>query len=373
MNTPLPLVEAIDHPDASGNNELSFLLPVYAIDHDNDSSVIKNLVVTVGDDVQLMQDGAWTITEPNTGDNPTTATIDVMPAQSADGALITEFKFGDEAVQQLDPSVVGEQKFDYLEGTLYITTQGEMRFEPNRDLDHESGDIVKSIVVTSGDFDKDSVSATITLTIQDGQDPVIDVVPLVSLSEANLADGSMPSGSPVEATGTISYTEGSDNLSHFRLEPSEFNSDDSLTSNGLTVELREEPADSGHYIGFTTSNGVETTVFTLEFDSTNKADYTFILIEALDHANADGNNELSFELPVYMVDTDGDNSAKAPLNVTITDDVQLMQDGAWTITEPNTGDNPTTATIDVMPAQSADGALITEFKFGDEAVQQLDP
>ncbi len=367
------LIEALDHANADGNNDLSFELPVYMVDTDGDNSAKAPLNVTITDDVQLMQDGAWTITEPNTGESPTTATVDVMPAQSADGALITEFKFGDEAVQQLDPSVVGEQKFDYLEGTLYITTQGEMRFEPNRDLDHESGDIVKSIVVTSGDFDKDSVSATVTLTIQDGQDPVIDVVPPVSLSEANLADGSTPSGSAVEASGTISYTEGSDNLSHFRLEPSEFNSDDSLTSNGLVVELREEPADSGHYIGFTTSNGVETTVFTLEFDSTNKADYTFTLIEALDHANADGNNDLSFELPVYMVDTDGDNSAKAPLNVTITDDVQLMQDGAWTITEPNTGDNPTTATIDVMPAQSADGALITEFKFGDEAVQQLDP
>ncbi|MEF1175076.1 hypothetical protein, partial [Vibrio sinaloensis] len=292
---------------------------------------------------------------------------------SADGATITEFKFGDNPTQQLDQNVTGEQKFDYPEGSLYITLDGEMRFEPNRDLDHSAGDIVKGIVVTSGDFDKDSVSATVTLTVQDGDDPVINTVPSVSLSESQLADGSAPSGSAVQATGTISYTEGSDNLSHFRLEPTEFNTDGSLKSNGLVIELREEPADSGQYIGFTTSaNGVETNVFTLSFDGTNKGDYTFTLIEAIDHANADGNNDLSFALPVYMVDSDGDNSAKANLDITIADDVQLMQNGSWTITEPNQGENPTTATIDVMPAHSADGATITEFKFGDNPTQQLD-
>ncbi|KHA59502.1 type I secretion protein [Vibrio variabilis] len=367
------LIEAIDHANADGNNDLSFALPVYMVDSDGDNSAKANLDITITDDVQLMQNGSWTITEPNQGENPTTATIDVMPAHSADGATITEFKFGDNPTQQLDQSTTGEQKFDYPEGSLYITLDGEMRFEPNRDLDHSAGDIVKNIVVTSGDFDKDSVSATVTLTIQDGDDPVINSVPSVSLSESQLADGSAPSGSTVQATGTISYTEGSDNLSHFRLEPSEFNTDGSLKSNGIVVELREEPADSGQYIGFTTAaNGVETTVFTLNFDGTNKGDYTFTLIEALDHANANGNNDLSFALPVYMVDSDGDNSAKADLDITIIDDVQLMQNGSWTISEPNQGENPTTATIDVMPSHSADGATITEFKFGDNPAQQLD-
>ncbi|MDN3684889.1 hypothetical protein QW180_20185 [Vibrio sinaloensis] len=185
---------------------------------------------------------------------------------------------------------------------------------------------LKTITVTSGDFDKDSVSATVTLTLQDGDDPVINTIPSVTVSESQLTDGSTPSVNPVQATGTIGYSEGSDNLSHFRLEPNEFNTDDSLTSNGLVVELREEPADSGQYIGFTTSaTGAETTVFTLDFDATNKADYTFTLLEAIDHGDASGNNSLDFALPVYMVDSDGDNSAKVNLDITVTDDVQLMQ------------------------------------------------
>ncbi|KHD23040.1 hypothetical protein NM09_20600, partial [Vibrio caribbeanicus] len=243
------LIEAIDHANANGNNDLSFALPIYMVDSDGDNSAKADLDITITDDVQLMQNGSWTITEPNTGETPTTATIDVMPAHSADGATITEFKFGDNPTQQLDQSITGEQKFDYPEGSLYITLDGEVRFEPNRDLDHSAGDIVKNIVVTSGDFDKDSVNATVTLTIQDGDDPVINAIPSVTLAESQLTDGSTPSGSAVQATGTISYTEGSDNLSHFRLEPSEFNTDGSLKSNGLVVELREEPAESGQYIG----------------------------------------------------------------------------------------------------------------------------
>ncbi|MFA0520758.1 hypothetical protein AB4501_27785, partial [Vibrio sp. 10N.222.55.E8] len=68
-------------------------------------------------------------------------------------------------------SISGEQQFIFAEGKLYITLEGEVRFEPNRDLDHTAGDIVKSIVVTSSDFDKDSVTSTVTLTITDGDIP----------------------------------------------------------------------------------------------------------------------------------------------------------------------------------------------------------
>ncbi|MEZ9549591.1 hypothetical protein, partial [Vibrio crassostreae] len=112
--------------------------------------------------------------------------------QSADGATVTEFSFGG-IVKTLDQSIAGEQQFSFTEGELYITLQGEMRFEPNRNLDHSaSEDIVKSIVVTSNDFDNDPVTATVTLTITDGDNPTIDAVPSVALEEANLADGSSP-------------------------------------------------------------------------------------------------------------------------------------------------------------------------------------
>ncbi|MDH5934406.1 hypothetical protein L8S05_25055, partial [Vibrio splendidus] len=371
------LLEALDHLDGLDNNDLSFDLPVYAVDTDGDDSLVSQLNVTIGDDVQIMQNGTLDIIEPNLADGTiTTNTIDVMPNQSADGATITQFTY-DGQLRTLDQNDTGEQQFSFTEGELFITLEGEVRFEPNRNLDHTaSEDIVKSIVVTSSDFDNDPVTSTVTLTITDGDNPTIDVIPSVTLSETNLSDGSAPSGSTVSSTQTITFTNQSDDVVRFRIEPTEFNANDDLKSNGLAVELREEPAGSGDYIGFTTSaTNVETTVFTLSFNSGSLGEYTFTLIEALDHQDARGNNDLSFDLPVYAVDSDGDDSLMSPLNVTIGDDVQIMQDGTLDIVEPNVADlaagTVTTNTIDVMPNQSADGATLTQFTY-DGQLRTLD-
>ena len=127
------------------------------------------LSVTIGDDVQIMANGTLDITEPTVADlaagTVTTNTIDVMPAQSADGAVITQFTYDGGAAQTLDSTITGEQKFTFTEGDLYVTIEGNVRFEPNRDLDHEAGDIVKSLVFTSSDGDVDVETATVTLTI----------------------------------------------------------------------------------------------------------------------------------------------------------------------------------------------------------------
>ncbi|MEZ9911082.1 hypothetical protein AB4371_21885, partial [Vibrio sp. 10N.261.51.A3] len=104
---------------------------------------------------------------------------------SADGASVTQFTY-DGTAYSLDPNDATEQEFTFTEGSLFITTQGEVRFEPNRDLDHSAGDIVKNIVVTSSDGDDDVLTSTVTLTITDGDVPTIDVIPPISLSETNL-------------------------------------------------------------------------------------------------------------------------------------------------------------------------------------------
>ncbi|MEZ8643015.1 hypothetical protein AB6D55_23825, partial [Vibrio splendidus] len=368
------LLEALDHVDGLANNDLTFDLPVYAVDSDGDDSLVSQLNVTIGDDVQIMQGGTLDITEPNLADGTiTTNTIDVMPEQSADGATITQFTY-DGQVRTLDQTDNGEQQFSFTEGELFITLEGEVRFEPNRNLDHTaSEDIVKSIVVTSSDSDNDVLTSTVTLTITDGDIPTIDVMPNVSLSEINLADGSAPSGSAVSQTETITFTNQSDDVASFRIEPTEFNVGGALKSNGFAVEIKEDSANPGTYIGFITDgSGAEVPVFTISFSTTIPGEYTFTLLEALDHVDGLDNNDLSFDLPVYAVDTDGDDSLVSQLNVTIGDDVQIMQDGALDITEPNLADGTiTTNTIDVMPAQSADGATITQFTY-DGQLRTLD-
>ncbi|MEZ9795305.1 hypothetical protein AB4283_24440, partial [Vibrio splendidus] len=106
-------------------------------DSDGDDSLMSPLLVTIGDDVQIMANGTLDITEPNLDDGTvTTNTIDVMTAQSADGAVITQFTYDGGTAQTLDPTITGEQKFTFTEGDVFVTIEGNVRFEPNRDLDH---------------------------------------------------------------------------------------------------------------------------------------------------------------------------------------------------------------------------------------------
>ncbi|MEZ9288870.1 retention module-containing protein [Vibrio lentus] len=372
------LIEALDHQDARGNNDLSFNLPVYAVDSDGDDSLVSQLGVTIGDDVQLMQDGTITSREP-AASVETSNTFDVMPNQSADGAKVTSFVFDGNTAESLDLNVNGEQEFVFTEGSVFITTEGEIRFEPVRNQNHSGGDITKSIEVTSVDLDGDIVTSTVTLKIVDGDLPTIDLVPGITLSEVDLADGSAPTGNPVTMTQTITYTAGSDDVSYFRIDPTQFNTSGALQSNGLDVEIKEQPANSGNYIGFVKDgSNVETNVFTISFSTSNLGQYTFTLLEALDHVDGLQNNTLSFDVPVLVVDADGDDSAMSPMTVAITDDVQGVQDGTLSITEPSladlaSGTPPTTAIIDVMPTQSADGAKVTQFTYDGGTAVTLDP
>ncbi|MFA0704087.1 hypothetical protein AB4618_26835, partial [Vibrio sp. 10N.222.48.A8] len=75
--------------------------------------------------------------------------------------------------------------------------------------------------------------------------------------------------------------------------------------------------DSGNYVGFIIgASNVETNVFTLEFSNSNLGQYTFTLLEALDHADGNLSNTLDFDIPVIAVDADNTDSASSSLNVT---------------------------------------------------------
>ncbi|MFA0708754.1 hypothetical protein AB4653_23910, partial [Vibrio sp. 10N.222.48.A3] len=152
------------------------------------------------------------------------------------------------------------------------------------DINHSSSEtIVKQFAFLAEDADGDESFSTLDLSLTDGQDPVINLVPPVTLSETNLGDGSSPSGNAVSATETITFTAGSDDVASFRIDPNLFNTNDTLKSNGLVVELKEDPQNSGTYIGFV-NDGVnpDVPVFTISFSTSTLGEYTFTLLEALD-------------------------------------------------------------------------------------------
>ncbi|MCZ4296404.1 hypothetical protein, partial [Vibrio sinaloensis] len=50
------LHKEVDHP-AQGQDSLAVSIPVYAVDSDNDHSTNSNLVINIGDDLQVVTDG----------------------------------------------------------------------------------------------------------------------------------------------------------------------------------------------------------------------------------------------------------------------------------------------------------------------------
>ncbi|MGF1839615.1 cadherin-like domain-containing protein, partial [Vibrio atlanticus] len=362
------LLEALDHADGQAKNDLIFELPVYAVDRDGDDSLMSPLKVTVSDDVQGMQNQTLSITEPTVADLAagvvTTGTVDVMPNQSADGATITQFTY-DNNVYTLVQGTTGEQVFPVAEGKLYITLEGDVRFEPNRNLNHSGGDIVKTITVMSEDKDGDEVTSTVTLTISDGAPPVIDNIPPVALAEANLLDGTSPSIT-VTQTGTMTFTSGSDDVNHFRIDTAQFNTTGDLKSDGLVVKLKEDPLNSDNYIGFVENGGVQTDIFTITFDSLVLGQYTFTLLEELDHLPVQGNNVQIFTLPVIAVDQDNTDSVIKPLTVTITDDVPVITDttvaSTFVVDEDDLGSVVAQATGSFVTTEGADQVEVYELR-----------
>ncbi|MCC4785881.1 retention module-containing protein, partial [Vibrio lentus] len=357
-NYEFTLYEELSHQGAE-DALLTFALPIYAVDADGDRSALSGgsntpeaaeILVNVTDDVVELVDKVESVTEPTLAGD-TIVSYNLFNFEGADGSTIQSFNY-DGVDYSLDQSLLPDatQTFSFTEGVVTISLNGDFSFEVARDIDHSSSEtIVKQFSFLAEDGDGDTDISTLELSITDGQDPIIDLVPPVTLSETNLADGSSPSGSAVSATETITFTAGSDDVAKFRIEPTEFNVGGALKSNGFAVEIKEDSANPGTYIGFITDgSNAEITVFTISFSATTLGEYTFTLIEALDHVDGLANNDLSFELPVYAVDTDGDDSLVSQLNVTIGDDVQVMQDGTLDIVEPNLADGTiTTNTIDV--------------------------
>ncbi|MCZ8499337.1 hypothetical protein O9929_20645 [Vibrio lentus] len=61
---PIHLHATLDHVDEATKNDLTFDLPVYAGRGDGDDSLVSQLNVTIGDDVQVMQNQKTLNIEP---------------------------------------------------------------------------------------------------------------------------------------------------------------------------------------------------------------------------------------------------------------------------------------------------------------------
>ncbi|TOP83714.1 RTX toxin [Vibrio parahaemolyticus] len=196
--------------------------------------------------------------------------------------------------------------------SITLNTDGTYQFEQFKPLEqtNDSDTIALSLPTTIVDFDQDTVSNTFVITIADGDNPVINNVTSLSLDESGVEQGSLQGIAITSGTGSISAAAGSDIIDHFEVEPTEFNVSGELQSQGQNVllELTSNVNGVRTYEGYIELDGVRITVFDISIDSPSQGEYQFNLYEQLDHTGAN-DESLTFTIPVYAVDADGDRSS----------------------------------------------------------------
>ncbi|EOG7765937.1 retention module-containing protein, partial [Vibrio parahaemolyticus] len=196
--------------------------------------------------------------------------------------------------------------------SITLNTDGTYQFEQFKPLEqtNDSDTIALSLPTTIVDYDQDTVSNTFVITIADGDNPVINNVTSLSLDESGVEQGSLQGIAITSGTGSISAAAGSDIIDHFEVEPTEFNVSGELQSQGQTVllELTSDVNGVRTYEGYIELDGVRITVFDISIDSPSQGEYQFNLYEQLDHTGAN-DESLTFTIPVYAVDADGDRSS----------------------------------------------------------------
>ncbi|CAM2780587.1 Serralysin G [Vibrio mytili] len=196
--------------------------------------------------------------------------------------------------------------------SISLNTDGTYEFEQFKPLEQTNtqDNIELSLPTTIIDFDQDTANSTFNLTILDGNNPVIENVTGLFLDESGVEQGSQEGSVVTSGTGSITTSVGSDVIDHYELEPAEFNLSGELQSQGQIVqlELTSELNGMRTYEGVIELNGARVTVFDITIDSPTQGDYQFNLYEPLDHTGSN-DDVLSFGLPVYAVDADGDRSS----------------------------------------------------------------
>ena len=220
--------------------------------------------------------------------------------------------------------------------SISLDTDGTYKFEQSNPIEQVGTDsLTFALPITITDFDQDVVTNTINIAITDGDSPVITNVDSIDVDEAGIVGGSQEGTAPVSGTGSITADIfESDIIDHYELEPTEFNTNGTLVSNGEAVllELIDETNGVRTYEGYVEVNGSRITVFDVKIDSPSLGNYEFNLYEELSHQGAE-DALLTFALPIYAVDADGDRSAlsggsstpeAAEILVNVKDDVPVM-------------------------------------------------
>ncbi|KOF13926.1 hypothetical protein ACX16_22705, partial [Vibrio parahaemolyticus] len=197
--------------------------------------------------------------------------------------------------------------------TLVVNVDGSYNFTLEGPIDHatNSDELTLNFPIIATDFDGDTSSAVIPVTIVDDQ-PTITNVDAITVDEDDLTSIGSAQDGVVSIDGKFTTTEGSDRVVSYQLDGST-NPVAGVTSHGEVVDLVETANADGSFTYTATANG--NPVFTLVVNTDGS--YNFTLEGPIDHAT--GSDELTLNFPIIATDFDGDTSS-ATIPVTIVDD-----------------------------------------------------
>ncbi len=358
----------LDH--AVGSDALTISLPIVAIDYDNDSSAPGNLNIEIQDDkpiiieaepltvaeqtldtgsigggASLVADGSFTTTQGSDGvvSYRLDSLTDSVAGITSGGVAVTLSESVDaNGNYTYTATAGGEPVF-----TLLLNQDGSYRFTLQGSLDHavNSDELSLNFTVVATDFDGDTASIVLPVTILDDQPVITGLVPL-SVSEADLAQGSNVDKQPVSVEGQFSI-QGADTVRGYALDSS-VNPVQGLTSNGVAVVLSTPVDDGNGNLTYTASAG-NSAIFALVLNTNGS--YTFTLLGSIDHAIGSDEKQLNFT--VVATDFDGD-TASIVLPVTILDDQPVIT-GLETLSVSE-GDLAQGSNVDKQPV-SVEGQL----------------
>ncbi|TNI33940.1 retention module-containing protein [Aeromonas veronii] len=240
--------------------------------------------------------------------------------------------------------------------TIAAHTSAEIGYQVtvHTNLDHGADNKLElnlPVEVTDSDGSKNQGTATVTVT--DGINPIISAIEPVRVEESDLDavngqhPGTTPAGSGETESGKVTITAGSDRVASLELDVAAFNQANHLMSGGKAVTLAVHS--TGWYLA--TAEGGKP-VFWVHLDVNGS--YSVHLVGQLDHG-AQGKDELTIEVPLFVTDHDGDRSPNVSVTVTVQDDMPIGTVLAHTLSEGSS-----TVTGDLLPTanEGADGARV---------------
>ncbi|MEZ9051379.1 Ig-like domain-containing protein [Vibrio sp. 10N.247.311.64] len=224
-----------------------------------------------------------------------------------------------------------------------------------RSIDHGTGlkdtelNIPTTVVVIDSDGSRSTQESDIK--IYDGKDPAFSIVGSISVDEDGLIGDNEQPGTE-EPSPSISIIQGSDDIASVSINTAAF---DALgySSGGRAISLQEVNADGWYYAQDSSGNDI----FRIRFN--NDGTTEFNLYAPLDHANADGENNLALNFELTVNDADGDSSDLAIYIVNVTDAIPTSRSGSIEMVE---GDDLNGQFLTEEFA-GADGATIVSFDY----------